>query len=72
MKINYLIEETLLNAVFASLVKIDLKHIKIIVKEIQIQLENYLHFEINEPHIVDHVLIRNSDSQLFNYFGYKK
>ena len=34
MKINNLIEETLLNAVFASLVKIDLKHIKIIVKEI--------------------------------------
>jgi hypothetical protein len=34
MKINNLIEETLLNAVFSSLAKIELRHIKIIVKEI--------------------------------------
>ena len=35
MKINNLIEEILLNTAFISLGKIDTKHIKIIVKEIQ-------------------------------------
>jgi hypothetical protein len=53
MKINNLIEEALLNASFISLAKIDTKNIRIIVKEIQLTLEQFLTFEMNDPHIVD-------------------
>ena len=53
MKLSNLIEEAILNASFISLIKIDQKNIRIIVKEIENSLEQFLHYEINESYVVD-------------------
>lgn len=53
MKINNLIEETLLNTSFSQLVKIDIKLIKIILREIYLCIDDYLDFELKESVLVD-------------------
>ena len=48
MKINSIIDESLLNTSFGNLIKIDQRHTKTIVKEVQMILENYLLFEYTD------------------------
>jgi len=72
MKINNLIEEALLNVSFISLLKIDSKNIKIIVKEIQQCLEQYIAFEIHEPHIVEQTFKKSSTDFLIDFFQRRK
>ncbi len=67
MKLNNLIEEALLNVSFISLQKIDSKNIRIIVREIQSCLEEFLAFEINEPHLAEQALRRFQGDFLIDY-----
>lgn len=72
MKLSNLIEEALLNSSFMSLAKIDIKNVRIIVKEIQHCLEQFLNIEINEANVAEQALKRNQSEKLIEYLGSKK
>ena len=71
-KINSMIEEALLNSTFSSLVKIDQKNSKVIMKEITSTIDTYLFFEYCDSVLVDSALKKGGEDFIIDFYSYKK